>query len=94
MSTLEAVDAFRRPQRFELFLLACEADLRGRTGREDEPLPHRDNFLRLQKEADNVSVDRIRADGFEGKVIRDELHKRRISAVKSLLREIRKCACK
>ena len=90
VKTLEAVDAFRRPQRFELFLLACEADLRGRTGREDAPLPHSDNFLHLHEAASNVSVDRIRADGFEGKAIRDELHKRRISAVKSLLREIRK----
>jgi tRNA nucleotidyltransferase (CCA-adding enzyme) len=90
VKTLEAVDAFRRPQRFELFLLACEADLRGRTGREDVPLPHRDNFLRLYEAADNVSVDCIRADGFEGKAIRDELHKRRIRAVKSLLREMRK----
>lgn len=89
VTTLEAVDAFRRPQRFELFLLACEADLRGRTGREAAPLPHRNNFLRLYEAADNVSVDRIRADGFEGKAIRDELHKRRISTVKSLLMEIR-----
>ncbi len=90
VSTLEAVDAFRRPQRFELFLLSCEADLRGRTGREDAPLPHRGNFQRLHQAADNVSVDSIRADGFEGKAIRDELHQRRVSVVKSLLREIRK----
>ena len=31
---LEATDAFRRPGRFEKFLLACEADGRGRTGLE------------------------------------------------------------
>ena len=29
---LEATDAFRRPRRFEQFLLACEADARGREG--------------------------------------------------------------
>jgi len=90
VATLEAVDAFRRPQRFELFLLACEADMRGRTGREDAPMPHRNNFMRLHEVAGSVSVDRIRADGFEGKAIRDELHRRRVSAVESLLREIRK----
>jgi tRNA nucleotidyltransferase (CCA-adding enzyme) len=28
----EKTDAFRRPERFEQFLLACEADARGRTG--------------------------------------------------------------
>ncbi|HBH35058.1 MAG TPA: multifunctional CCA tRNA nucleotidyl transferase/2'3'-cyclic phosphodiesterase/2'nucleotidase/phosphatase, partial [Gammaproteobacteria bacterium] len=68
----------------------CEADMRGRTGREDAPMPHRNNFMRLHEVAGSVSVDRIRADGFEGKAIRDELHRRRVSAVESLLREIRK----
>jgi tRNA nucleotidyltransferase (CCA-adding enzyme) len=36
---LEAVDAFRRGDRFEDFLLACEADARGRLGLEAEPYP-------------------------------------------------------
>ena len=36
---LERCDAFRRPERFERFLLACEADARGRTGFEDRPYP-------------------------------------------------------
>ncbi|MDH4106857.1 MAG: multifunctional CCA addition/repair protein [Gammaproteobacteria bacterium] len=33
----ERCDAFRRPERFEEFLLACEADARGRTGFEESP---------------------------------------------------------
>lgn len=33
---LEKCDAFRRPERFEQFLLACEADFRGRPGFEDQ----------------------------------------------------------
>jgi tRNA nucleotidyltransferase (CCA-adding enzyme) len=37
LDLLERADAFRRPERFELALLACEADARGRTG-----LEHRD----------------------------------------------------
>ncbi len=36
---LERVDAFRRPQRFEEFLQACECDFRGRPGYEDKPFP-------------------------------------------------------
>jgi tRNA nucleotidyltransferase (CCA-adding enzyme) len=36
---LETADAFRRPERFEEFLLACEADMRGRTGFEDRDYP-------------------------------------------------------
>ncbi len=36
---LERVDAFRRPQRFEEFLQACECDFRGRPGYESRPFP-------------------------------------------------------
>jgi len=37
--TLEKLDALRRPQRFIQFLLACEADARGRSGFEQRPYP-------------------------------------------------------
>ena len=36
---LERVDAFRRPDRFEEFLLACECDFRGRPGYPDRAFP-------------------------------------------------------
>jgi tRNA nucleotidyltransferase (CCA-adding enzyme) len=36
---LERVDAFRRPERFEEFLQACECDFRGRPGYEDKAFP-------------------------------------------------------
>ena len=35
----ERVDAFRRPERFEAFLQACECDFRGRPGYETKPFP-------------------------------------------------------
>ena len=35
LKVLERTDAFRRPGRFEQFLVACEADARGRAGLED-----------------------------------------------------------
>jgi tRNA nucleotidyltransferase (CCA-adding enzyme) len=39
---LEALDAFRRPLQLTQFLLACEADARGRTGFEERPYPQAD----------------------------------------------------
>jgi tRNA nucleotidyltransferase (CCA-adding enzyme) len=42
---LEKCDAFRRPQRFEQFLIASEADARGREGLENKRYPQAD-FLR------------------------------------------------
>jgi tRNA nucleotidyltransferase (CCA-adding enzyme) len=37
LTILERCDALRRPERFELILLACEADHRGRLGWEERP---------------------------------------------------------
>ncbi len=42
---LTALDALRRPERFEQLLLICEADMRGRTGFEERPYPQA-RFLR------------------------------------------------
>lgn len=39
LNLLETLDAFRRPERLHKFLLACEADARGRTGLELDPYP-------------------------------------------------------
>jgi len=47
---LERVDAFRRPDRFEEFLLACECDFRGRPGYPDKPFPEPD-YLRQALQA-------------------------------------------
>lgn len=41
LETLEKTDALRRTERFEQFLLACEADARGRLGLETRPYPQR-----------------------------------------------------
>lgn len=41
---LERVDAFRRPQRFEAFLGACEADFHGRAGYASRPYPQADRL--------------------------------------------------
>ena len=45
LKVLEKTDAFRRPDRFEQFLVCCEADARGRAGRENRCYPQAD-FLR------------------------------------------------
>ena len=43
---LQAVDAYRKPQRFEEFLQACACDFHGRPGYETKPYPQ---LLRLQQ---------------------------------------------
>jgi len=66
LSTLEHLDAFRRPERFEQFLLVCKADARGRTGFEDAPYPQADYFHHAWEAANGVSVQPLLEQGFTG----------------------------
>ncbi|MCH7816899.1 MAG: HD domain-containing protein, partial [Proteobacteria bacterium] len=47
LKLLESLDAIRRPERMDKFLLACEADARGRTGLEDRAYPQRSYLLQV-----------------------------------------------
>jgi tRNA nucleotidyltransferase (CCA-adding enzyme) len=58
---LERVDAFRRPERFDEFLLACECDFRGRPGYEGKAFPEADHLrqaLRAAQAIDAAAVAR------------------------------------
>jgi len=77
LETLQSLDAFRRPQRFEQFLLACEADSRGRSGFAELPYPQADRFRRAFETARQVDVAAVIADGFQGAAIGEELQRRR-----------------
>ena len=54
--TLENCDALRRPQRFEQFLLACEADARGRLGLERRAYPQAERLRQALAAAKAVDV--------------------------------------
>lgn len=56
LTLLESLDAFRRPERLQKFLLACEADSRGRTGFEDAPYPQGDYLLAVREAAATVDA--------------------------------------
>jgi tRNA nucleotidyltransferase (CCA-adding enzyme) len=83
LKLLESADAFRRPERFELFLTACEADHRGRTGLEDTPFPQADYLRRAAAAARAVSADALGAAGLSGAEIGTELRKQRLAAVRA-----------
>lgn len=74
-------DVWRKPQRFQEFLLVCLADTRGRTGFENKEYPQIDYINQLLQAANAVDVQDVIADGFEKQGIRDELTRRRTSAV-------------
>lgn len=63
------LDALRRPQRLAQFLLATQADLRGRLGREDEPYPQADYLAQAQAEASQVRAAAFVEQGLAGPAI-------------------------
>jgi tRNA nucleotidyltransferase (CCA-adding enzyme) len=77
---LERTDAFRRPERFRKFLLACEADARGRTTFEDRDYPQADVLLRAFAAADSIDGSAI-ARQYAEKDIPEAIRRARIAAV-------------
>lgn len=84
VKVLEKTDAFRKPERFEQFLLACEADFRGRTGFESRDYPQANIMRRAKTLCLEISTQDIVAQGYEGKQIGDEIHRQRVSKVKHM----------
>jgi tRNA nucleotidyltransferase (CCA-adding enzyme) len=84
VSILEKLDAFRRPQRFEQLLLACEADSRGRTGLENHPYPQREKILSAFQAARQVPLEPIVARGLTGEALRNAIHQARAIAIENL----------
>ena len=82
---IEGLDGLRRPDRFEKFLVACQADLRGRLGREDDPYPQADRLRAAREAAADVSVQPLLDSGLAGPALGEALRKRRIEAVAAAL---------
>ena len=86
---LEAMDAFRKPERVKLFVLACEADSRGRKGMEKEDYPQAALFSGAFEAADSVDTGAIAVDaqaaGLGGDAIGNRIHEARVNAVKELM---------
>lgn len=85
LKLLNRVDAFRRPSRFEQFLLACEADARGRAGLEDRPYPQADRLRSAFHAAAAVTARPLVAAGLQGEAIARELQQQRIKAIKQIV---------
>ncbi|UGB38308.1 multifunctional CCA addition/repair protein [Frateuria soli] len=83
---LTKLDALRRPQRLETFLLVCEADKRGRLGQAEAAYPQA-GFLRAARAA-AASVDAAGfvARGLTGPAIGEAMDKARVAAIAALPR--------
>jgi tRNA nucleotidyltransferase (CCA-adding enzyme) len=81
LDLIEHLDAFRRPQRFEQFVLACEADARGRKGLEDRDYPQAEHLRRARAAVAGVTLEPADRDGLNGQQIAEKLRRARLAAL-------------
>ncbi|WP_025131256.1 multifunctional CCA addition/repair protein [Pseudomonas sp. PH1b] len=83
LELLQSFDVFRRPQRFEEFIAACEMDARGRLGLESRPYPQADYLRGAATVARSVAVQPLLEQGFKGPQLGEALRLERLKAVKA-----------
>ncbi len=81
LKVLERTDAFRRPERFRKFLLACEADARGRTGFEEHPYPQAAFLLGAFTAAAGIVAKDVAAPDLSGARIGDAIRRKRLQTI-------------
>ncbi|MFC1748846.1 multifunctional CCA addition/repair protein [Pseudomonadota bacterium] len=86
LETLHGLDAFRRGERFEEFLLACEADSRGRTGFEECEYRQPETFRQALLAAQSVDAAALAKSGLAGQQLVERLKQARIAAIKQRLK--------
>ena len=85
LELLELTDAFRRPERFERFLLACEADARGRgAGLRARPYPQAAQLRAARTAAASARLDPAALQRVPGPLIAERMRAARIEAIRSL----------
>ncbi|WP_088210471.1 multifunctional CCA addition/repair protein [Shewanella sp. Shew256] len=80
----DKADFWRKPERLEQLLLACIADMRGRTGFEHHAYPQGDYLSACFSAANTVDVKAIIAAGFQGAQIKQALNSKRIEVVEQV----------
>ena len=84
LKLLNATDALRRPDRFEAFLLACEADARGRLGFEQRDYPQANYLRQALKAAQGVSAEQLKDGGLTGKALGEAISAERARVLENL----------
>lgn len=77
----DKADFWRKPERLTQLILACTADIRGRTGFEHHAYPQATYLAQCFIAANSVDVSAIIAAGYQGAEIKQALNLSRIEAV-------------
>jgi len=87
LELLTEIGALRDASVLERFVIACEADIRGRTGLEDSPYPQGDRLRRALDAATSVTAAMVSDPSIEGKALGDAIRRLRVDAIRDALGE-------
>ncbi|WP_204127322.1 multifunctional CCA addition/repair protein [Pseudomonas ogarae] len=83
LELLQSFDVYRRPQRFEEFIAACEMDARGRKGLEERSYPQADYLRGAAAAARAVAVQPLLEKGFKGPELGEAIKRERLRVLKT-----------
>ena len=83
LELLQSFDVYRRPQRFEEFIAACEMDARGRKGLEERSYPQAEYLRGAAAAARAVAVQPLLEKGFKGPQLGEAIKRERLRALKA-----------
>lgn len=86
LKVIEALDAFRKPERFTHYLLAAEADFRGRPGYEICPMPELDVFKHCFQAAQAITAKPFLEKGISGPAITQAIRQQRIKEIDQIMK--------
>ena len=81
LKTLAALDCWRRPERFQQFLLACEIDARGRQGLQQRPYRQRSWLQAAQQATVAVDAGELARQGLKGPALIAAIRRERLHAI-------------
>jgi len=84
LGLFEQLDAFRKPERLEQFLLACEADKRGRLGLEETDYPQAGFLRNAFAAARQVASQAFVEQGLSGPAFGEAIRAARVQAITAL----------
>ena len=80
----DSCDLWRKPERYPLILQACESDVRGRTGHENDEYPQSAYLLRCAQAARSVNAGEIARACSDKKLIPENVRQARIMALDAI----------
>lgn len=84
LNILESLDALRKPERFEAFLIACMADARGRKNHENIDYPQADYLREAAQAINTINIEELKQQKLKGKDMANAIRQLRIQAIEKI----------